>query len=243
MYLFSVFLGMGAAIGLAWITWRNPAETMRRHLDASIFALVGGLVGGRLVYVAAHWPYFQSIPYEIPQIFLGGLAWIGVVIGGILAISIYAGVKRESLGELADALLPLAVMLIVAAWLGCLVDGCAYGPPLIAWWALPTRDEWGTIAPRFPVQVFGAIITLGLFWLIDVYRERLSFPGQFAVLGLILFSLLFFTLSFLRIDPNPVWYGLRLDTWVALGVIAVGFGIMVVAYRRSIRRNYGIMEK
>jgi prolipoprotein diacylglyceryltransferase len=234
VYLYAIFLGVGASMGLLWVAWRVPEEKIRSYLDAGILALLGGLVGGRLLYIGVHWAYFRTVPTEIPQVFLGGLAWPGVLIGGTLALALYAGLKREPMGVFADALLPLVVALILAAWLASWFDGSAYGSVVDAWWALPSLDEWGLVASRLPVQIIGALLTLAIFWLVDANRSRYFFLGQAAVLAGALLTLVFFALSFLRIDPAPFWNGLRMDAWAALVFFVFASGIMLVEYLSKI---------
>ena len=119
----------------------------------------------------------------------------------------------------------------ITAWLACWIEGSAYGEPSTAWWALPAPDEWGALAPRQPVQLMGALLVLGLYWLLEQLRHRLPFPGLAAsILGLGLSAELF-GLSFLRADPIPVWLGLRLEAWGAVGMAAImiiflGFGYL-----------------
>jgi phosphatidylglycerol:prolipoprotein diacylglycerol transferase len=230
LYLYAIFLGVGASVGLLWVAWRAPQEQVRSYLDAGLVALLGGVVGGRLLYVGAHWAYFRTVPFEIPQVFLGGLAWPGILVGGLLTLALYAGLKQEPLGVYADALLPLAVTLILVGWLASWFEGSLYGPVVDAWWALPSRDEWGQLAPRLPVQIIGALLILTIFWLVDSNRQRYLFPGQVAVLAAALLSLIFFALSFLRVDPAPFYSGLRMDAWAALGVFLFASGILVVEY-------------
>jgi hypothetical protein len=46
--------------------------------------------------------------------------------------------------------------------------------------------------------------------------------GRTAALGLLGGSLLMLALSFARADPAPVWQGLRLDSWAAVGFAVMG---------------------
>lgn len=230
LYLYAIFLGVGASAGLLWVAWRVPEGQVRSYLDAGLVALLGGLVGGRLLYVGVHWAYFQTVAIEIPQFYLGGLAWPGVLIGGAMFLAFYASIKREPLGVYADALLPLLVALILAAWLASWFDGSAYGPVGDGWWALPSMDEWGLTSPRLSVQIIGALLTLAIFWLVDANRNRYFFPGQSAVLAGALMALLFFGLSLWRVDPAPFWNGLRMDAWAALGFFLFACGVLIVEY-------------
>jgi prolipoprotein diacylglyceryltransferase len=221
IYSFPLLLGIGASLGLAWVATRARLRLAQSQLDAGLVVLFAALVGSRLAFVAAHWPYFRSHPLEIVLLPLGGLAWPGAVLGALVGLLIYAALKRQPPLKLADALLPLATALAVSAWLACWLDGVAYGPVLSLRWLVPARDEWGAIAPRLPVQFLGAILTLGLYWLLELRQPREPSPGLLAMRWFLGFSLLMLVLSLLRADPAPAWLGLRLETWAALAFLLI----------------------
>ncbi len=216
VYAFALIMGAAASLGLAWAAYSAPRKQVISVLDAGLCALAGGLVGGRLAYVAASWGYFQSQGPKMVEIYLGGLAWPGALAGGLLGLAIYAGIAHQRTGVLANSLLPLGGTMAMAAWLACWLDGCAYGISANAWWALPARDEWGVWGRRAPVQLLGALATLAIYWLVDRLRPRLPVPGQAALLALLLFSLEMFAVSWLRADPVPLIGTLRMEAWFAL---------------------------
>lgn len=219
MQPFSLLLGLGALTGLLLAGWRAPTKESIRYLDAGVLTLLGALLGSRAITVAVNWAYYQSHIAEIYQVWLGGLSGVGALFGGVLAIFILGGWLKIHVGVLADMLLPLAGTMTVTAWLGCWMDRCGYGWPSTAWWALPAHDEWGVLAGRIPVQLLGALSTLILIWLLDRSSTRLPVKGMSASLGLFGISAMIFTLSYLRADPTPIWYGLRLEAWGAIGLM------------------------
>jgi phosphatidylglycerol:prolipoprotein diacylglycerol transferase len=242
VYAFSLIIGLGAIIGLAWITWLNPpVSNGLRIFNTGLWVLVGALAGGRAGFVLANWPYFQSNPGEALQIYQGGLAWPGAIAGGLLFLGLYALASRQSLGLLADGLLPLVVAITVSAWLGCWVDGCAYGPTVSSWWGIPARDEAGNLASRWPTQLIGALLTLGLFWLLDQrWFPNASLnarPGRVASLALLGLALHLLALSFMRVDPALVWGGLRIDAWAALALATSAALALFGLYWREIWRR------
>lgn len=221
VYAFSILLGLGSALGLLWAGWQAQPRHALLVVNAGLVALLGGLFGGRLVYVALRWSYYQSHWEQIPQVFLGGIAWAGAFGGGMIALLAYAGFVRQSPGFLLDSLLPLVGLLSVSAWLGCWLDGCAYGAISSAWWALPARNEWGMIARRIPVQLLGALLALITFGFADWVRPRVKLSGQVALLALAALAAEMFALSFLRADPAPSGWGLHLESWAALSLTAI----------------------
>lgn len=58
---------------------------LNKMLDILLFGTIGGILGARLYYVAFEWDYYSRHLSEIPQIWEGGLAIYGGLIGGILA--------------------------------------------------------------------------------------------------------------------------------------------------------------
>jgi prolipoprotein diacylglyceryltransferase len=217
VYAFSLLLGLGAAAGLAWAIWHQNERQALRLIGGSLWSLAGALLAGRAVYVLLRWPYYQAHLAESFQFHLGGLEWSGAFAGGLIFLAIYAWLNRQSFLALADSLVPQLMLVSLAVWIGCWLDGCAYGPESFAWWSLPVRDEWGSLSWRLPTQVLAALLTLTLLWLVDRPRARLQTPGLTS--GLAVFGLMavIFASSFLRADPGYYWNGLRLDAWAAFG--------------------------
>ncbi len=58
---------------------------LNKMVDVLIFGTLGGIVGARLYYVLFEWNYYRMHLAEIPQIWQGGLAIYGGLIGGLLA--------------------------------------------------------------------------------------------------------------------------------------------------------------
>ena len=238
MQPFSILLGLGVLLGLLLTVWRAPEKEASRYLEAGLWVLLGALVGSRAMTVVINFTYYQSHPGEIVQVWLGGLSGMGALAGGILVIIILALWWKLPIGKLADTLLPLAGILTIAAWLGCWVDSCGYGLASDMWWALPGRDEWGVLTNRVPVQLMGAIITLVLIWLLDWAGKRLPIPGLNAAIGLFGMSAVIIALSFLRADPTPIWNGLRLEAWGAIGLMIFAiFAVVVLLSRWKIRKK------
>jgi len=72
--------------------------------DALLLCLILGIIGARLYHVFSSpqggmlgWDYYRQHPIAILQIWHGGLAIYGAVVGGILAVYIYARLKQAEL--------------------------------------------------------------------------------------------------------------------------------------------------
>ena len=88
IYLYSLLMGLGVFVGLTWVARRSSPETAWRNVEAGLWGLAFGLVGGRAAYVALAWSYYQEHPLEAFQIHLGGVVWFGTLGGGLLGLGL-----------------------------------------------------------------------------------------------------------------------------------------------------------
>lgn len=250
MNAFSIWVGLGAMVGL-WRVWQNaPQRQAGTWVNAGLFILFFTLVGARLFYVGMNWPYFNTHLAEGVMLWLGGLTWTGAAAGAGLSVIFLAFQYRASryrlspqtahlpLGSLGDRLYPLLPPLAITIWLGCWQTGIAYGAPLSVgtFGGIPTLDESSAISLRFPLQPLAAITLLAFFAFLET-RAKLSYStgrlSGLAVAGLLLHTI---AASLLRVDPSPYWNGLRVDTW--LGMFYLIFFITLVIINNLVQRTH-----
>ncbi len=79
--------------------WKMDINKM---LDVLIYGAAAGIIGARLYFVFSKWDYYSANPGEIFQIWNGGLAIYGGLIGGILAGIIVCKVEKLNILNLLD---------------------------------------------------------------------------------------------------------------------------------------------
>ncbi|MBI4590525.1 MAG: prolipoprotein diacylglyceryl transferase [Candidatus Rokubacteria bacterium] len=179
---YGVLMALAMAVGL-WLAYR---EARRRGVDpeellkTSELALLGGLVGARLYYVAFNWEYYSRLPLKIIAVWEGGLAIHGGILGGLLLGGLYAWWRSLPLNRYLDIIAPsLALGQGIGRW-GNFFNEEAFGTPTSLPWKLyispPHRpllyaqDEF--FHPTFLYESLWDLVVCGL--LVWVFRDRVA---------------------------------------------------------------------
>lgn len=229
---FSLWIGLGAVLGL-WRVWRSaPDHQAEAWLNAGITVLAAALVGSRLFYALENSAYFSTHADEIFRLWEGGLAWEGALAGAGAGLAWLAYSRRATrahhlsenpLGIVGDRLYPLLPPLAVTIWVGCWITGAAHGVilPEGTWWGIPAADETLGNVRYFPLQPLAALTLLLFFWTLETRVKPLRPPGRLsriAIFGLLLHLL---ATTLLNASPSPTWNDIRIDTWFALAALAL----------------------
>lgn len=167
--------GLVLLVGL-WLGL-NLAEkhSSRRGIDPSLLsnltliAMLAGLVGSRLAYVARYPAAFAASPRSLISLNPGLLDPLGGAAVALLAALIYANRKQMPLLPTLDAITPLLAVMAVALGLTHLASGDAFGRPT----NLPVGIQlWG--AKRHPTQIYETLSALLILWLYWPGRARIQ---------------------------------------------------------------------
>ena len=203
---FALILGFGCVLGL-WNMARRPAG---QHVPAALLMMGLALLGARAAYVLLRLPFYIQQPWELVHFSAGGLDGPGAMLGALLGLAL-AGFNRPAafLRLLEDAARVL-VPVVVAAWLGCWLNGAAQGAP-----SLPASLAWLDWAPapaaHWPLPALAAVGLMGFYFWLDGRLLGLKDKGR----GFVYFlaaAVSLLLVSLLRQDqPAPYWNGMRLD--------------------------------
>jgi phosphatidylglycerol:prolipoprotein diacylglycerol transferase len=204
---YTVLLDLGLILGLVLTTLEGKRllGDGAMALDLGLWAVIGGIVGGRIGYVVANWNVFGEDLGRIVRIWEGGLSFHGAFLGGLVVLIVFAllyhrGEEIVPIWTLGDVVTPGLALGMAFGWAACLMGGCAYGALGKGFGYALLPDIYGLEAPRFATQAFGVgffLVLFAGFWLL---RKNWPFSGaSFLMFVLLCFTGLFF-LEFTRGD-------------------------------------------
>ncbi|MGC3789733.1 prolipoprotein diacylglyceryl transferase [Priestia aryabhattai] len=237
VYWYGVIIGAGVLLGL-YIATR---ESVRRGLskdtfvDLILFAVPIAIICARIYYVSFEWGYYSKHLNEIPQIWQGGIAIHGGLIGGVLTAIVYSKVKKISFWKLADIAAPSLILgQAIGRW-GNFMNQEAHGGPV-------TRAFLeGLHFPNFiinqmyingtyyhPTFLYESLWDFAGFILLMVLRRTSLRKGEIFLSYLIWYSVGRFFVEGLRTDSLMLTHTLRIAQVVSLALIVIAIILIII---------------
>ena len=240
-YLTGIVLGWWYLLRLI----RAPGAPMaRRHADDMVFyATLGVILGGRLGYVLFYKPadYWRQ-PFEILQLWDGGMSFHGGVIGVSLGIFYMAWRQKLDWLRIHDYVALCVPFGLFLGRLANFVNGELWGSETGLPWAVvfPSGGE----AARHPSQLYEAalegILLFAILWYM-FWKTRARYqPGKLVGAFILVYGISRFLVEFVREpDAHLVGFaaqtGLHMGQWLSLPMILGGLYLMLTAKKREAR--------
>ena len=235
MSSFSLIVGFGAVVAMLRLLLEAPVASRIKWLIAGLITQFGALIGARIGFILASGSYFLSHKVEVIQIAKGGLSWPGSVAGALLfawiALRLLRLPRHSGMDLLSRMLLPIAASVWLAGW----QVGIAYGQTLQAgtWWGLQTADETGLVTLRVPVQPAAVLSLLIVMGFCEWMTRSAKRPGLKAAVSGMVFSIHSLLFSFMRYDNVQRFFGLRLDSLAAIGLVFASLVWLILVFNKS----------
>ena len=205
----------------------------------AIWAILGGIIGARIVHVVDNWGFYQYNLLQIFFIWSGGIGIWGAILGGFIGGAAYALVQKHPVGVIADLTAPSLLLVQSIGRIGDIVNGehCARVVTefILAFnWIRPESDARvcanGVGVPVQPVIAYEMLWNLGALFIIWKLRDRIKPDGMLFALYLALYAVGRFFVTFLRQDK--VWtLGLQEAHFIAILVLAITIPLLVIKAR------------
>jgi len=182
---------------------RRKGIDPEKVMDLGVYILGAAIVGSRLMQVAVEYRYYMEHPIEVFMIWRGGLVFYGGFIGAFAVSVWYMNRHKLPVWRMADVMAPSIALGQAIGRLGCFSAGCCYGKPTCLPWAVTFSDP-DTLAitgvQLHPSQLYESFGALLIFLFLYTYRKKVAFDGQLFWMYALLYSVLRFSLEFLRGD-------------------------------------------
>ena len=223
--------------------------------DLVFFAMVGGILGGRVGYVLIYGLSFWTAqnPWYPIEVWDGGMSIHGGFIGAILALAIFAWRRRRSVADVWDFTAPLGAPGLFFGRMGNFINGELWGKTTSLPWGFivdparlhPSQADNALsycatyhIAPCIlhvqPSQLYeglleGVVLFTVMWWFTAKSRPRLAPSGLF----LVLYGSFRFLVEFVRM-PDPqigylAWGWLTMGQVLSLPMILIGGAFLTYA--------------
>jgi phosphatidylglycerol:prolipoprotein diacylglycerol transferase len=230
-----VLLRHGGRAGLHW----------KVLVDSYIVAILCGFFCGRLMVVLQNVLWFKEHFGQIFLFYVGGLSLYGALLGGWLGAWLVARWYGQDLWRLADTQIVALCLVLVMSNLGAFLQGGGFGRLTASGLGFTTVGFIGDL-PRYPTQLYLAIIVLLFFFWVQLTVHRKPFHGQFTTLFFMLFPFFDQLLSVLLDDstvPKPLvslkfglqWQGWEINLERILAMVCIVAGAYAF-YKLSSRR-------
>jgi phosphatidylglycerol:prolipoprotein diacylglycerol transferase len=246
VHWYGIILGLGALVGLMLAVREGKRFGLSPDffLDLLLFGVPSAIIAARLYYVAFKWDYYGSHPGEIVQIWNGGIAIYGAIIGAIICGIFYTRAKGYPFIRIADICAPsLLAGQMIGRW-GNFMNQEAYGGETTETFLRDTLHLPRFIVDqmyidgfyRHPTFLYESLWSLvGLAILFTIRRLRFLKAGELLTAYFIWYSIGRFFIEALRTDSlafhGPEWLASLLrGLWSPMNMIFDGQGYLDPAY-------------
>ena len=215
-----IVMGILCAILLAEKEERRRKLPKDTIIDLALWAIPAGIVGARLYYVLMSLDQFRANPVSVLYIWEGGIAIYGGILGGMLAVFLYARRKKLNFLTLTDVLAPGVLLAQAIGRWGNYFNMECYGPEILspALQFFPVGvlipDGTGGYVWHMATFFYESLWNLCGFCALWALRKRQTRPGNVLAWYLLIYGSGRFIIEQLRQDSLYVG-SLRASQWLS----------------------------
>ena len=227
IYWYGILIAFAVIIGLFLAKFRDKKFGINFDdvEEFVLWAIPISIIGARLYYVIFSWELYKNEPLSVFEIWNGGLAIYGGIIGAILTAIIFCKVKKIKILALLDYAVPfLALGQAIGRW-GNFFNREAYGAETNSFFKMEILKDTGeyiSVHPTFLYESFGLIIIFALLMLI-----KRKFSGQLIAEYFLLYGILRTFIEWLRVDSLMIG---NFKVSMILSIILVVISLIFIIY-------------
>lgn len=249
MYALCILLGIVLAVVMTSRRLTKRGAEPGVVLDIALWAVPLGIIGARLYHVLTHpgdyfyeganvWNPFE--PGAIWNIWEGGNAIFGALIGGAVGVLIGCRMTGLRFWSFADALAPGLLVAQAVGRIGNWFNHELFGMPTDLPWGLEIEADNIAYPAGLPEGIlFHPTFLYELIWnlagaaLIILLERRMNLRwGRAFAIYLIWYGAGRSFFESIRVDPSEMFLGVRVNVWAAWAAVVIGIVILIVQRRR-----------
>ncbi len=208
---------------------------------------LASLLGARLMSTLM--PQTAPVDSTALALWKGGYWYHGGLIGGIAAYALYHAMRKNSILDASDLVVPFVCLGEGITRIGCFLSGCCWGKPVTTLpgvvyprashvWAQQLHDGLITESaakalPVHAVQLYMSILMLILFVLLRLVSARRIVAGEITLLFLVAHCFVRFWIECLRADIDKAALGLSATQWTCAVVYVAALSPLMYVYGRK----------
>jgi len=185
-------------------------------MDLGLIIVFCAIIGSRFLYVVTHLDEFRGHWLDIinpfqssGEIGIAGLTMLGGVVFALAAILIYCRVKKISILQLCDTLVPAFALGIFLTRIGCFLNGCCFGKPCDLPWGVvfPLMSPAGSTLQGLhlhPTQLYSSFYGLVILIILLILDKKPRPVGFLFSVFLILYGVSRFMVDYVRYYESSV---------------------------------------
>lgn len=228
---FFTFVAVAVAVLLVGRWGKKQGLDSDGIYSVAVWAIIGGIVFSRLTHVVDRWgDIYKHDPTRIFEVWSGGVAIFGAILGGFLGGAVYIIIRNHpiflrnwnklfrsnlqpallpSVGRLADIAAPALLIAMAIGRIGDIINGEHVATLTSLPWGIiyshassPSNIQHG-LAASHPAVVYEMLWDLAVLGVIWPMQNRLRPYGMLFALYLALYAGGKFLISFLRVADGP----------------------------------------
>jgi len=244
-------VGIAAGVFMAVIIGRRLGFIEDDIYSVALIAIPCGIVGARALFVIERWSDFENDLVDIFRVNEGGISIYGAVLGGLVGGLVYAWIRRLPIRRGLDGAAFGLILGMGIGRIGDIINGEHFSElsglpwavrytglnspslvthPLESCRLVSLGQELCAQHPAVAYEMIGDLLIFGLLFLFLRFVRR---DGVIFFSTLLLYSLMRFGVSELRLDSREVFAGLTTPQVTALFLIPISLLGLGYSWRRS----------
>jgi phosphatidylglycerol:prolipoprotein diacylglycerol transferase len=238
IYAFGFMLALSFLFAIYFSSYRAKKFGLDPQfiLDLSVYVILSGVIGARLLYVAFHLHEYDSL-VDVFALWQGGAILFGGFLLAVFVSYVFAKKRNVDFMLVADVVAPSLAVGIMVTRLGCYLSGCCYGSPTSLPWGVvfPPASPAGAYQrslgggdggpmPLHPAQLYDSLDGLLVVLVLLLWQRKLVKRGATFGAFLVLYGVLRFLVDFVRYYEESMKTFMDLTWNQVLSIVLVFLG-------------------